>query len=39
MNGQHWCASSFIDNDQLFVVGGFCSKTIETLDLNELPLK
>ena len=39
MNGQHWCASLFIYNDQLFVVGGFSSKTIETLDLNELPLK
>jgi hypothetical protein len=34
----HIGASSFIYNDQLFVVGG-CTKTIETLDLNELPLK
>ncbi len=25
--------------DQLFVVGGESNKTIETLDLNELPLK
>ena len=39
MNEGHWLASSFIYNDQLFVVGGVCSKTIETLDLNELPLK
>ena len=39
MNEQHWGASSFIHNNQLFVVGGFYSKTIETLDLNKLPLK
>ena len=39
MNEKHWCASSFIYNNQLFVVGGFYSKTIETLDLTELPLK
>ena len=39
MNERHQLASSFIYNDQLFVVGGDCSKTIETLDLNELPLK
>ena len=39
MNVQHWCASSFIYNGQLFVVGGFFTKTIETLDLNKLPLK
>ncbi|CAB4040606.1 RING finger 151-like [Paramuricea clavata] len=38
MNEGHSGASSFIYNDQLFVVGGF-TKTIETLDLNELPLK
>jgi E3 ubiquitin-protein ligase NRDP1 len=38
MNKRHFGASSFIYNDQLFVVGGF-AKTIETLDLNELPLK
>jgi hypothetical protein len=38
MNEEHAGASSFIYNDQLFVVGG-CTKTIETLDLNELPLK
>jgi hypothetical protein len=37
MNG-HIGASSFISNDQPFVVGGI-TKTIETLDLNELPLK
>ena len=39
MNEEHCYSSSCICNDQLFVVGGFCSKTIETLDLNELPLK
>ena len=39
MNEKHWCASSFIYNDQLFIVGGFYNKTMETLDLNELPLK
>ena len=38
MNEEHIGASSFIYNDQLFVVGG-CTKKIETLDLNELPLK
>jgi N-acetylneuraminic acid mutarotase len=38
MNDGHAGASSFIYNDQLFVVGGF-TNTIETLDLNELPLK
>jgi hypothetical protein len=39
MNEEHMAASSFIYNDQLFVVGGWCTTTIETLDLNELPLK
>ena len=39
MNEEHKGASSFIYNDQLFVVGGRHSKTIDTLDLNELPLK
>ncbi len=39
MNEYHIGASSFIFKDQLFVVGGEHSKTIETLDLNELPLK
>ena len=39
MNEKHAGASSFIYNDQLFVVGGSNSKTIETLDLNQLPLK
>ena len=39
MNEDHTGASSFIYNDQLFVVGGGNSKTLETLDLNELPLK
>ena len=39
MNEEHTEASSFIYKDQLFVVGGFRSKTIETLDLSVLPLK
>ena len=39
MNEEHERASSFIYKDQLFVVGGEDSKTIETLNLNELPLK
>ena len=39
MNDWHCSASSFIHNDQLFVVGGMLSNTIETLDLDELPLK
>ena len=39
MNEQYLCASSVVYNNQLFVVGGFYSKTLETLDLRELPLK
>ena len=39
MNNEHSGASSFSFNDQIFVVGGRKSKTIETLDLNVLPLK
>ena len=39
MNEQHTGASSFIYKDQLFVVGGLVSRTIETLDLSVLPLK
>ena len=39
MNEEHVQASSFIYKDQLFVVGGAHSKTIETLDLSVLPLK
>ena len=39
MNEKHWSASSFIYNVQLFVVGGFNSKTMETLNLKKLPLK
>ena len=39
VNEEHWLGSSFIYNDQLFVVGGYSSETIETLHLNELPLK
>ena len=38
-NEDHIAASSFIYKDQLFVVGGFRSKTVETLDLSVLPLK
>ena len=39
MNEEHVSASSFIYKDQLFVVGGAHCKTIETLELNVLPLK
>jgi hypothetical protein len=39
MSKGHCGASSFMYNDQLFVVGGAGTKTIETLDLNKLPLK
>ncbi len=38
MNKQHSGSSSFIYNGQLFVVGG-STKMMETMDLNELPLK
>ncbi len=38
MNQIHIGASSFIYNDQLFVASGG-TKTIETMDLTELPLK
>ena len=39
MNEEHAFASSFIYKDQLFVVGGRSTKTIETLELSVLPLK
>ena len=39
MSESHAIASSFIYNDQLFAVGGDDTKTIETLNLSELPLK
>jgi hypothetical protein len=39
MNDDHEGASLFIYKDQFFVVGGDGSKAIETLNLNELPLK
>ena len=39
MNEYHRGASSCIYKDQVFVVGGERTKTIDTLDLNELPLK
>ena len=39
MSESHAGASSFIYNDQLFAVGGDDTKTIETVNLSELPLK
>ena len=39
MNEKHASASSVIYEDQMFVVGGVQGKTIEILNLNELPLK
>ena len=39
MNETHCFSSSFIYNDQFFVVGGFGSNKIEKFNLNELPLK
>ena len=39
MNEKHTKASSFIYGDQLFVLGGYCNKAMETLNLNELPLE
>jgi hypothetical protein len=39
MNDDHKAASSFIYKDQFFVVGGEGTKAIETLHLDELPLK
>ena len=39
MNEKHCYSSSFIYDDKLFVVGGWYSKTTETLNLIELPLK
>ncbi|CAB3992344.1 E3 ubiquitin- ligase NRDP1 isoform X1 [Paramuricea clavata] len=39
MNDKHTEASSFIYKDQFFVVSGVSSKAIETLNLDELPLK
>ena len=39
MNEEHVAASSFIYEDHMLVLGGFNSKTIEILNLNELPLK
>ena len=39
MNVKHSYASSFIYKDQLFVAGGYRSKTIETLNLSVLLLK
>jgi outer membrane murein-binding lipoprotein Lpp len=39
MNDDHLEASSFIYKDQFFVVSGVSSNAIETLNLDELPLK
>ncbi len=39
MNEAHSGASSYIHTDNLFVIGGESSKTIETLDLHVSPLK
>ena len=39
MSVRHEGASSLIYNDQLFVVGGARTKSIETLNLRKLPLK
>ena len=39
MNEEHVDISSFIYKGQLFVAGGYDTKTIETLDLSVLPLK
>ena len=39
MNDEHKGASSFISDNQIYVVGGEESKTVETLDLSKLPLK
>jgi N-acetylneuraminic acid mutarotase len=39
MNESHIGASSFVYNNKLFVFEGTYTETIETLDLNELPLK
>ena len=39
LNEEHLGASSFIDKNHIFIVGGAQSKTIEKLDINQLPLK
>ena len=39
MGSSHTGASSCFYNDQLFVVGGAWTKSMETLNLGELPLK
>ena len=39
MNENHHGGASFVYTGQLFVVGGRSTKSIETLELNELPLK
>ena len=38
MNEEHSVASLFIDKNQVFVVGGRFSKTIESLDIDKFPL-
>lgn len=39
MNEEHDRASSFTCNDKIFIVGGEKSNSIETLNLNNLPLE
>ncbi|XP_046842521.1 uncharacterized protein LOC124436599 isoform X2 [Xenia sp. Carnegie-2017] len=39
MKNGHWFASSFIYNDNLFVVGGWCCKSMETLNIKQFPLR
>ncbi|XP_046843153.1 ring canal kelch homolog [Xenia sp. Carnegie-2017] len=38
MEKKHWSASSFIYNNNLFVVGGYLCKSMETLNIKEFPL-
>ena len=39
MNEEHEGASSFIDKDQVFLVGGYPSKAMESLNITKLPMK
>ncbi|XP_046842166.1 TNF receptor-associated factor 3-like isoform X2 [Xenia sp. Carnegie-2017] len=38
MENEHCAASSFVYNDNLFVVGGFRCKSMETLNIKQSPL-
>ncbi|XP_046843155.1 kelch-like protein 35 [Xenia sp. Carnegie-2017] len=38
MEKGHWWASSFIYNDDIFVVGGLGGKSMETLNIKQFPL-